>query len=107
MEIVYDFIADATATKPPFEIPVMRFVKSALAVAENEEHDTYMVEEVIDELSDGKFVKYIGNSSAATNVFEDKSLEHTADFLAFAQHIQYMKTQEMAFIGDFQGRPGA
>jgi Alpha-kinase family len=104
MELVYDFISEAAAEcgTPSFEIPAMRFVKSALAVAENDNHDTYMIEEVIDE-ADGKFVKYIGNSSAVVNEFQDKSLRETAEFLAFCQHVQYSRTQEMAFIGDYQG----
>jgi len=105
MELVYDFISEATAIygTPPFKIPTMHFVKSALAVAENDTHDTYMIEEVIDVSVDGKFVKYIGNSSAIINDFEDKDLQDRAKFLAFCQHIQYNKTQEMAFIGDYQG----
>jgi hypothetical protein len=105
MELVYDFISEATALcgTPPFEIPRMRFVKSALAVAENDNHDTYMVEEVIDVSVDGKFVKYIGNSSAAINEFQDESLQDKAEFLAFCQHVQYSQTQELAFIRDYQG----
>jgi hypothetical protein len=105
MELVYDFISEATAScgTPPFEIPRMRFVKSALAVAKNDIHDTYMIEEVIDVSVDGKFVKYIGNSSAVINKFQDKSLQDKAEFLAFCQHVQYNKTQELAFIGDYQG----
>jgi hypothetical protein len=100
MELVYNFIGEFGTT--PFEIPKMRFVQSALVVAEGG-HDTYMVEEVIDEAVDGKFVKYIGNSSAVPNEFEHDELADRAAFLAFCQHVQYWKTQEMAFIGDFQG----
>ena len=103
MELVYDFISETHLVTAPFEIPAMRYVKSALAVAENDDHDTYMVEEVIDEAVDGKFVKYIGNSSAIPNEFEDESTADRAAFLAFCQHVQYIKTQDMAFIGDFQG----
>lgn len=103
MELVYDFILDGNFGTAPFKIPQMSFAKSALAVAENGGHDTYMIEEVIDEVADGKFIKYIGNGSAVPSDFEDVSLADRAAFLSFCQHIQYIKTQEMAFIGDFQG----
>ena len=43
-------------------IPKMCFMKNALAIA-NMTHKTYMVEEVIDEVVHGMFVKYIGNGS--------------------------------------------
>ena len=105
MTLVYEFISQLSETcgPPPFEIPKMCFVKAALAVAEKGNHDTYMVEEVIDEVINGEFIKYIGNSSAIINDFEDEDLQDRAKFLAFCQHIQYNKTQEMAFIGDYQG----
>jgi hypothetical protein len=74
-----------------------------MVLANNNVHDTYMVEEVIDEALDGKFVKYIGNSSAVPQVFMAKELNDRAEFLAFAQHVQYCQMGDMAFIGDFQG----
>jgi len=88
---------------PPFEIPQMRFVRAALAIVANETHDTYMIEEVIDDAAEGRFVKYIGNSSAKPlkNLTGDEA--YRAQFLAFSQHVQYIKTKGLAFIADYQG----
>jgi len=105
MGIVYDYIHKFTTVhgKPSFDIPEMRFVKSALAVVDTT-HETYMVEEVIDEAVDGAFVKYIGNGSVKPLDFLSGTAGHLAQFLSFAQHVQYVKTKGLAFIGDFQGK---
>jgi hypothetical protein len=104
MGIVYDFINKYTKIhgEPSFTIPKMRFVKSALAIFDTT-HETYMVEEVIDEAIDGAFIKYIGNGSVKPLDFSGTAA-HRAAFLAFSQHVQYMKTKGLAFIGDFQGK---
>jgi hypothetical protein len=103
MEIVYEFIDSHIKTHgpPSFSIPKMRFVKSGLAIVDTT-HETYMIEEVIDELIDGKFMKYIGNGSARPFDLRGDDA-YRAEFLAFAQHVQYLKTKGLAFIGDFQG----
>lgn len=90
MELVYGFIADDTTQfgKPPFDIPQMHYIKSALAVSESKTHSVYMIEEVI-ELANGGFVKYIGNSLAVPNVFNNTDLDDRVLFLAFTQHLQY------------------
>ena len=105
MGIVYDYIDNFTNLhgEPSFDIPKMRFVKSALAVADTT-HATYMVEEVIDEAVDGAFVKYIGNGSVKPLDFLSGTAAYLAQFLSFSQHVQYVKTKGLAFIGDFQGK---
>jgi len=105
MKLVYDFIAEQCASRgdPPFEIPQMRFVHTALAITKNTSCDTYMVEEVIDEAEDDEFVKYIGNGSAKPCRHLQKDHAHRAEFLTFCQHVQYLKTKMLAFVGDFQG----
>lgn len=105
MELVYDFISSFTIEQgePPFTIPEMRFVKSALAIADGS-HDTYLLEEVIDDSSDGNFIKYIGNGSVQPLDFLEGEEVHRAKFLSFCQHVQYVKTKSLAFVGDFQGR---
>jgi hypothetical protein len=105
MGIVYDFINKYTKIhgEPSFMIPEMRFVKSALAIVDTT-HETYMIEEVIDEAVDGEFVKYIGNGSVKPLYFLSGTAAYRAEFLAFSQHVQYMKTKGLAFIGDFQGK---
>ena len=104
MGIVYTFINKHVETHgaPPFEIPSMRFVKNALLIGDAK---AYMVEEVIDEETDGIFVKYIGNGSVIPLDFLTGPAAYRAKFLAFAQHVQYLKTKGLAFIGDFQGGP--
>lgn len=105
MDLVYDFIDEQCQLlgKPPFEIPDMRFVKTALAVVDAGNRDIYMIEEMIDEAVDGKFVKYIRNGSAEPFFHGDKNIAHRAEFMAFCQHVQYSKTKSLAFVGDFQG----
>jgi hypothetical protein len=104
MGIVYDFIDKYTKIhgEPSFIIPKMRYVKSALAIVDMT-HETYMVEEVIDEAVDGAFMKYIGNGSVKPLDLLSDAAAYRAEFLAFSQHVQYMKTKGLAFIGDFQG----
>jgi hypothetical protein len=101
MGIVYEFIKKHVEKHgaPPFEIPTMRFVKNALLIGDQ----AYMVEEVIDEETDGTFVKYIGNGSVKPFDFLNGPAAYRAKFLAFAQHVQHLKTAGLAFIGDFQG----
>jgi hypothetical protein len=105
MDLVYDFIAQHCATEgnPPFEIPQVSFVNTALAVTENSSADTYLIEEVIEEVEGGEFVKYIGNSSARPCRLPKKSQQHRAQFFTFCQHVQFWKTKRLVFIGDFQG----
>lgn len=105
MDLVYDFI-DLFLMEhdpPSFSIPEMRFVKSALAIADIS-HDTFLLEEVIDDFSDGNFIKYIGNGSARPlDCLEGDEIDR-AKFLSFCQHVQYVKTKSLAFVGDFQGK---
>lgn len=105
MCLVYDFIASFTKEHgpPPFTIPSMRFVRSGLAIAEGS-HDTFLLEEVIDDATDGKFVKYIGNGSVEPFDFLEGDDVHRGKFLSFCQHVQYIKTKQFAFVGDFQGK---
>ena len=78
---------------PPFRVPKMRFVASALAQTA-EDGDSFMLEECIDGERGGQFVKYIHNASA--QVLKDKlpSPEYImrGEFLSFVQHHQYWDT---------------
>ena len=58
-----------------------------------------MIEEVINET----FTKYIGNGNSRPLPQQDHESEEIAEFLAFAQHVQYEKSGRMAFVADFQG----
>jgi hypothetical protein len=104
MGLVYDYV-DKYIVKsgpPPFSVPRMCFVKNALAVVQ-ESHDTFLLEEVIDEGSEGRFIKYIGNGQAQPFDFLAGEEMHRARFLSFCQHLQYVKTKCCAYVGDFQG----
>ncbi|KAJ7599463.1 hypothetical protein C8J56DRAFT_719911, partial [Mycena floridula] len=51
------------------------------------------------------FYKYMGNGTAALpEYFVSKEVRKTAEFLAFTQHIQYFKTNGLAFVCDYQSR---
>ena len=56
-----------------------------------------------EELIPGPFVKYTNNTSPEPlpNLSPDE--EYRAEFLCFAQHVQWEKTGQLAFISDFQG----
>jgi hypothetical protein len=60
----------------------------------------FVIEELIPEAGT-KFVKYIGNDSAHLRVKVGELGYDTAVFLAFCQHVQWLKTG--VFISDYQG----
>lgn len=63
-----------------------------------------MIEEVINKKAEGSYVKYIGNGSVLPFDFLTGDAAYWAQFLTFAQHLQYIKTCKLAFVGDFQGK---
>jgi Alpha-kinase family len=107
MGIVYNFIEEHKATNglsPSFLIPEMAFVKSALAISETDQ-EVFLLEEVIDEEVEGPFIKYIGNGSVKPyNFLKSEDSRCRGEFLSFCQHLQYLKTKGLAFVGDFQGK---
>lgn len=105
MGIVYHFIDEHKTTNglAPFPIPEMVFVKSALAITETDQ-EVFLLEEVINDAIEGPFIKYIGNGSVKPFNFLDGEELHRGKFLSFCQHIQFLKTKGLAFVGDFQGK---
>lgn len=77
-------------------------IKSKPSVGGNKEVPFLLEEKIPD--SDGPFRKYMTNNSAVPletalgEVDRDRG-----DFLSFAQHVQWVKTDGMAYIADFQG----
>jgi len=64
----------------------------------------YLGKELIPTPSDGEdFVKYIHNGDAAPCDLLDPDVENIAQFLAFTQHVQYVKTGKQVYISDYQG----
>jgi len=112
MTCVYDFMKESEAVVglPTFDVPHMQYVQCGLAISKPEGHraghTAYLIEEYIDtDKTSGKnwFVKYLNNSSARPRQFEDRRQTLRAEFLSFAQHVQYWKTEGLAFVSDFQG----
>jgi hypothetical protein len=62
------------------------------------------LEEVINEEVEGAFIKYIGNGSVKPYDFLKSEEQRRGEFLSFCQHVQYLKTKGLAFVGDFQGK---
>ncbi|KAJ7717163.1 MHCK/EF2 kinase, partial [Mycena metata] len=100
MELVYlfieNFLTKRQLEKAPFPIPRFQFVDVALLISQNE---FYLVETPIH----GEFRKYINNRAAVPLDFLDARDTNSAEFLCFAQHIQYQETFKTLFVSDFQG----
>ena len=105
MGLVYNFIDDQSMTtlseSQSFPIPKINFVKSALAISD---HEVFLLEEVINEDVEGPFIKYIGNGSVKPYDFLKSEEHRRGEFLSFCQHVQFLKTKGLAFVGDFQGK---
>jgi len=89
-----------------FSIPRMRFVDAGLAIEQLKkpgERRRFLVEEVIP-TAEGSFKKYLNNASAVPCHFVDEGDNERAEFLAFAQHVQYVKTKKRTYVADFQGQ---
>ena len=81
----------------------MVFVKSALAISEIDQ-EVFLLEEVISEDVEGPFIKYIGNGSVKPYDFLKSEARRRGELLSFCQHVQFLKTKGLAFVGDFQGK---
>ncbi|KAI9056313.1 kinase-like protein [Trametes sanguinea] len=105
MEGVYAFIDEVlsqTSQKAAaLHIPRLRFVYAALAIpVDDVKGPVYLLEERIK----GTFVKYIPNNSLLPSLrLEKEEHEDIALFLCAAQHIQYLQTEGLAIVSDFQG----
>ncbi len=107
MTQVYNFVDNtlgrmsrASIHKAGLHIPRLRFVLSALAVPCNFNADpVYLLEERISD----SFTKYIINSRLEPMADLIGPARDIADFLCFAQHVQYHLSAGHVFISDFQG----
>lgn len=102
MDFVYDFIRQQIKARgtPSFTIPSFRFVRSALVVSRSPESHATLAEEYID----GKYLKYMDNRLPIPfDDITDPDEVHRANFLAFAQHVQWKKVGQKVFVTDFQG----
>lgn len=112
----YDFIDNfkSDSGPPPFDILQFRFVKGGMALAQKSldaatkgsnpttTRAVYILEEVLPR-SDTDFVKYLHNANAFSDISADASEYYLVEFLVFIQHAQYMITEGVAYVSDFQG----
>ncbi|KAL4068881.1 hypothetical protein V8B97DRAFT_2104761 [Scleroderma yunnanense] len=66
----------------------------------------YLAEELITISLDGDFVKYIHNSDAVPCNLLGPEVNSIEQFLAFMQHVQYVKTSGQVYISDYQVSQG-
>lgn len=109
LDLTYQFVAHETKTRgePPLPIPELRFTHVMIAIVqETSTEKAFLIEEWIDtDEKDYPFTKYIDNRvPAPCNPFSSPPRVHSiADFLSFAQHVQWVKSQFCAFTSDYQG----
>ena len=114
-QLTYDFIDRAVGkatTPPPFNIPQLCFVDAGLLLAIKSSsvkapsavnvQTPYPAEELI--TCDEPFVKYIHNGDPTPMPEPYEPGYDIAQFLAFTQHVQYVKTGGLAYISDYQGK---
>lgn len=123
LDYTYDYIdhhIGISPTPPPFEIPRVRFVDAGVALGYGQRNASskpgdksntkagavsavFLLEESI--LFDDKeeFTKFIHNMDCVLSLDEDEYGYDLAVFLAFTQHLQYVQTEGLAFISDYQG----
>jgi hypothetical protein len=84
-------------------VPQLRFVEAAIAECQLEQK-TFLIEEWID-TSKAPFTKYINNGLPVPCVSPNAPAEvlNTANFLCFAQHVQYQVTGGLVYTSDYQG----
>jgi hypothetical protein len=114
LDLTYKFIAREIEKKgqsPTPPIPRLRFTNTKIVIVNeaNAKEKAFLIEEwIYTDEGDRQFVKYINNKdpksilplTAPANAF------YIAEFLLFAQHVQWQKTNFAAFTSDYQGVGG-
>jgi hypothetical protein len=110
---IHNFIAEKKPAEPPFNIPLLRFVKVAIAYPEKSlvgaagtssgtsHRAAYLLEELLQ--VDRPFIKYIHNAEAVPLQDTNEAGHDIGVFLCFIQHVQFVHTHGQAYISDFQG----
>ncbi|KAG1763284.1 hypothetical protein EDD22DRAFT_777197 [Suillus occidentalis] len=120
LNYTYDYIdhhISMSPTPPPFEIPCVCFVDASVALGFSQ-HNTYpkpgdtkvgsvsvvyLLKEHILFDDNEVFAKFIHNMDCVPSLDEDEYGYDLAVFLVFMQHLQYVQTEGLAFISDYQG----
>ncbi|KAG1864857.1 hypothetical protein F4604DRAFT_1928669 [Suillus subluteus] len=124
LDYTYNYIDHHISTSsipPPFDIPRVRFVDAGVALGYGQRTATastgskpgakpggtvsaiYLLEERIMFGDNEEFTKFIHNMDCVPSLDADEYGYDLAVFLAFMQHIQYVQTEGLAFISDYQG----
>ncbi len=110
LDLTYQFVNREVMKKgqPSHRIPVLRFARSMIAVVrENSMEKVFLVEEWLNQgdHSGHKFLKYVGNHfpQSCLDPTDPPEAHNVAEFLIFAQHVQWVKTGGRAFTSDYQG----
>jgi len=110
LDLTYQFVNREVKKRgqPLHPIPVLRFPRSMIAIVrESSMEKVFLVEEWLnqDDSNGRKFLKYVGNHFPQSCVRDTEPPEahKVAEFLIFAQHVQWSKTGRLAFTSDYQG----
>ena len=110
LDLTYQFIDREVKSRgqPLRPIPMLRFARSMIAIVrESSIEKVFLVEEWLnlDDHSGRKFFKYVGNHIPESCVCptDPPKAHEVAEFLIFAQHVQWVKTRGLAFTSDYQG----
>ena len=105
LDLTYQFIEAFEEDQGVFPgvIPRLQFIEAAIAEVSGEEK-IFLIEEWIN-TSKATFTKYINNARAVPCIPQTapEELKNIANFLCFAQHVQYQFTFGRMFTSDYQG----
>lgn len=105
LDLTYAFVEDFQSEHGNFPgiIPSLHFVKAAIAECQVEQK-YFLIEEWID-TTKAPFIKYIHNGLPVPCVSPNAPTEvlNTANFLCFAQHVQFQVTGGLVYTSDYQG----
>jgi hypothetical protein len=110
MDLTYQFVAREVKTRgePPYPVPTLHFTRVMIAlVCDLPTPKAFLVEEWIDtDDGDHRFIKYLNNRvphHISDSVPQAPKAREITNFLIFAQHVQWKKSQYLAFTSDYQG----
>jgi len=105
LDLTYSFVKDFESEHRGFPgvIPQLRFIEAAIAECQVEQK-YFLIEEWIN-TSEATFTKYINNGLPVSCVPRGAPIEvqNTANFLCFAQHVQFQVTGGLVYTSDYQG----
>lgn len=109
LDLTYQFVAREIKTRqgPAPPIPALRFTRTMIAIVQDPLLEkAFLVEEWIEvDDSEYPFTKYLNNRfpQSCVGLLAPPTAHEVAEFLIFAQHVQWEKTGFSAFTSDYQG----